>query len=86
MKIAVPHALFKIVIKEKSDGSGFDVLAFLFPQKGLGYYSSINHELRHYVTSVDTIEALTGLDFLTKLDDGTEEDLESVVHFDIWPE
>ena len=86
MKIAVPHAFFKIVIKDKSGGSGFDVLAFLFPQKGVGNYSSRNHDLRPYVTSIDTIEALTGLDFLTDLDDGEEEALESVVHFEIWPE
>ena len=85
MKIAVPHAFFKIVIKEKS-GGGFDVLAFLIPQEGIGNYSSTNHDLRPYVTSIDTIEAITGLDFLTDLEDGIEQELEKVVHFELWPE
>lgn len=39
-----------------------------------------------YFTSVDTIEALTGLNFLTSVDDDVEAELERVVHIELWEE
>ncbi len=40
---------------------------------------------RHYLTSVDNIEKLTGLDFFAKLDDVVESSLESRVPSRMWP-
>jgi hypothetical protein len=38
------------------------------------------------LTSVDIIEVLSGLDFLTAVDDETEAKIAKVVHPQLWPE
>ena len=86
VRVAVPDAFFKIVVKESDQPGELDVLAFLVPMEGVGDYCSTAHELRPYLTAVDVIEALTGLDFLTALEDGAEAGLEQVVHTKLWPE
>lgn len=81
----VPDAFFKIVVKE--DGGEFDVLAFLYPQEGIAYRSPAGGVYDHtpYLTSVDVIEALTGLDFLTKeVPDDVEAKIEAIVHTKMW--
>lgn len=66
-KVAIPDAVYKIIIKESVNNS-LDVLAFLYPQLGPGYHGS-SKEYRHerFLTSVDEIEKLTGLDFFIDL-------------------
>ena len=73
-KIAVPDAVFKIVIRDKTgeeknnaaarDRETPEVLAFLYPQLGPGYFGP-SKDYRHarFLTTVDEIETLTGLDF-----------------------
>ena len=73
-RVAVPDAVFKIVIRDKTDdeknsasGGNKDapeVLAFLYPQLGPGYFGA-SKDYRHerFLTTVDEIEKLTGLDF-----------------------
>ena len=84
--VAVPDAFFKIVVKESSAPDRPDVLAFIIPMHGVGNFNSSNHDVTPYLTSVDVIEALTGLEFLTSLDDAVEVELERVVHNELWPE
>ena len=84
--IAVPDAFFKIVVKDSDVAGVPDVLAFVFPMEGVGDYSSSNHELTPYLTSVDIVEVLTGLNFLTSLPDEIEREIEKVVHVQPWPE
>ena len=86
VRVAIPDAFFKIVVKDSGQPGEPDVLAFLFPTEGVDDYCSTNHELRPYLTAVDVIEALTGLDFLTALEDDVEARLEQVVHTKLWPE
>ena len=76
-KVAVPDAVFKIIVRyktkeEKSRANGKDrempeVLAFLYPQLGPEYFLSCGdtRDYRHerFLTTVDEIEKLTGLDF-----------------------
>ena len=76
-KVAVPDAVFKIVVRyktgeEKNRADGKDkempeVLAFLYPQLGPEYSlpCSDDRNYRHarFLTTVDEIETLTGLDF-----------------------
>ncbi len=85
LRVAVPDAFFKIVVKESGTLEIVDVLAFLIPQEGVENYCSTNHPLQPYLVSVDTIESLTGLDFLTGLPDDQEAALEKVVQIDLWP-
>jgi DNA/RNA endonuclease G (NUC1) len=79
IKVAVPDAFYKIVVRES--GSTLELLAFLFPKDD---EAGRKAKLERYLTSVDNIEQLTGLDFLTSLDDSIEEKLESSVATKLW--
>ncbi|MEO9483940.1 MAG: DNA/RNA non-specific endonuclease [Ekhidna sp.] len=62
VKAAVPDALYKIVIKEVNGVP--EALAFLIPN----VIPSDKDEYSEFVTSVDRIEKLTGLDFMSNAD------------------
>jgi endonuclease G len=68
-KAAIPDAFFKIVIRETDTYEQVETLAFLIPN----ILPKSNRNLNNFLTSVDRIEDLTGLDFLTVLDDKIEE-------------
>jgi len=72
------QSFFKVVIRE--DRGSLKVLAVLCPHK------AIARPYRHanYLVSVDKIEALTGLDFLTSLPDDTEGKIEKQVPVKVW--
>lgn len=82
---AIPHAFFKIIAKDREGvPDQFDVLAFLVPMYGDSNHSKQTADVVPYATSIDTIETLTGLDFLTSLDDSTENDIEKRVYTKLW--
>ena len=74
-KVAVPDAVYKIIVRQekiltenKTERDDLDVLAFLYPQSGPGYYGNPkNYQHARFLTSVDEIEELTGLDFFIDL-------------------
>lgn len=86
-KVAVPDAVYKIVVRGKADEEKAsapdrdkeapEVLAFLYPQLGPGYFGP-SKDYRHarFLTSVDEIEDLTGLDFKPSADPGIEKRVE----------
>lgn len=85
IKIAIPDALFKIVVKESNDPDRPDVLAFTYPQvceDCKSQKSPFDH--RKYLTSVKTIEAQTGLDFFTTLSDTDQNRIENVTAKKLW--
>lgn len=70
VKAAVPDAIYKIVIRE--NGNNIESLAFIIPNilpKELKDYSK-------YLTSINRIEKLTGLDFLSNLPEVKQEKIE----------
>lgn len=74
--IVVPPAFYKIVVVEDAESDIPFVLAYLFP------HQRVRHgHLDAFLTSVDNIEALTGMDFFSELDEEAEEYLEST---DTW--
>lgn len=82
--VAIPEALFKIVIRESGIPHRPNFLAFIYPQVGPGYsFTPYNHA--RFLTSVDEIEQLTGIDFLTSLPDGVEAELEAKEAPGLWP-
>jgi len=83
--VAVPDAFFKIVIKDAEQPGRIDVLAFLVPMYGDGDHSKRNANITPYLTSIDTIEALTGIDFLTAIEDSTESEIEMKIFTRLWP-
>lgn len=77
--VEIPDAFYKIYITEASVGKPSIALGFLMPQTVNG-----KEPLTQFVTSIDNIEALTGLDFFTQLDDRTEAALEAAVEPQPW--
>jgi len=89
-EVAIPVAAFKIVIRERTpaDGSGEGpmVLAFLMPQLGPGYYGKkSDFRLERFLTSVDEIEKLTNLTFLTTRPDNETKPLKKKRAEALWP-
>ncbi len=69
-KTLVPGACFMLVADELPRG-GVRLQAIIMPQE-----ASRSADFRSYVTSVDAVERLTGLDFFTELPDELEAELE----------
>ena len=80
--VAIPDAFFKIVVREV-DGY-LQVLAFIYPQDGIAYKRKGGYDHTPYLTSVDIIEALTGLDFFPNLQDETGAEIEGIVQIRLW--
>ena len=83
MLIAIPNALFKIVVKESTDANRPSVLAFIYPQTGPGYNKGPFDHLM-YLVSVDEVEERTRLDFLTALPDSDEAAVEGDKAENLW--
>jgi DNA/RNA endonuclease G (NUC1) len=83
IRVAVPHAFYKIVVRESQDPNRPDVLALLYPHHHL-YVQRGPHNHIPYLVSIDYIEELTGLNFLTVLQDNDEQAIEQVVAASLW--
>ena len=71
-KHTIPSGYWKIVTVV--EGDSFNTAAFIFKQSTHG----IN--LMNHLTTIDNVEALSGLDFFWELDNATENALESDKH------
>ncbi|MDX1585271.1 MAG: DNA/RNA non-specific endonuclease [Balneolaceae bacterium] len=69
--ITVPPMFYKIVVRNDDHGKPL-VLAFLLP-----HHKEAHGEIEDFLVSVDIIEALTGLDFFSEMDDEMEKTLEA---------
>ncbi len=76
--VEIPDAFYKIYV-DASQPNKPKMLAFLMPQNVKGY-----EPLTKYVTSVNHIEKLTGLDFFSALADDIEDKAESSTNFKHW--
>ncbi|MDD5274485.1 MAG: DNA/RNA non-specific endonuclease [Methylovulum sp.] len=76
--VEIPDAFYKIYITEPKPGK-FYTLAFLVPQNVQG-----KEPLDQFLTSIDTIESKTGLDFFYELDDDIENRLEATIDASPW--
>lgn len=72
--VEIPDAFYKIYIAEARPTAPPVVLGFLIPQTVKG-----KEPLMQFVTSIDRIEAQTGLDFFSDLDDKIEAAIEASV-------
>lgn len=87
MQVAIPDALFKIVIKE-NDSDELDVLAFIYPQFSAGYAIKQPNGYNHlsYLTTVEEIEKVTGLKFFPNITETRKRN--KIVKFqasELWP-
>lgn len=79
--IAVASKFFKIIVDMRNPGNP-DVLAFLMPN--IPTNPGEERKIENYLTSVDNIEKLTGLDFLTGLPEQVQETIESRIAQSVW--
>jgi hypothetical protein len=82
IRVAIPDAFFKVIIREV--GGRPEVMAFIYPQEGVAYKRGGGYDHTPYLTSVDIIEALTGLDFFPKIPDDLEAEIERTVSIRLW--
>lgn len=82
--VAIPDALFKLVVKVGSSPERPDVLAFIYPQVGPGYYGGKPYNHLRYLTTVDEVEKLTGIDFFSELPAAQETALEKMSAEQLW--
>ncbi|MGV9003401.1 DNA/RNA non-specific endonuclease [Flavobacterium sp.] len=75
-KVAVPEYFYKIIACWH-EGT-FQVLAFLVP------HADSNKPLYSFVTSVDEIERLTGIDFFSRIEDSIEKRVEKSKDYKDW--
>ncbi len=74
--ISVPCSYYKIVFKD----NGNEKIAIALILSNQGSSSS----LKSFVTSIDNIEALTGIDFFSSLSDDIENKIESTINTSSW--
>lgn len=77
--VDVPKAFYKIYVTEESDSKPAFALALIVPQTVSG-----KEPLTQFITTIDTIEAQTGLDFLSDFEDKTEKHLEGTIETAPW--
>lgn len=75
-EVAVPNYFYKIILDYHEPE--IKVIAFLMP------HEASDKALYKFVTSVDEIEALTGIDFFPALDDDLENRLEKSTSYNNW--
>lgn len=75
-RVSVPNQFYKIILDNNTGKT--KVLAFLLPHK------DSNKPLYEFVTSVDKIESLTGIDFFSELSDDIENKIEASSSYKSW--
>lgn len=75
-KVAVPKHFYKVLIDVNTGEP--KMIAFLIP------HEPSNKPLHEFVVSVDSIEALTGIDFFPELEDDLEDKLEAMSDYKAW--
>ena len=75
-KVAVPEYFYKVILDHTSPE--FKAIAFILPNEGS------KQDLMSFAVSIDSVEALTGLDFFPGLPDEEEVLLESRFETDAW--
>src|SRR5690606_35207337 len=75
-KVAVPKHFYKVLIDVNTGEP--KMIAFLIP------HEPSNKPLHEFVVSVDSLEALTGIDFFPELEDDVEDRLEASSDYKAW--
>ncbi len=77
-RVAVPTHFFKIVV-DSNDPDNIEALAFLLANRNLS-----GNSYSDFLTTIDAIEASTGLDFLSALPIATQQQVESYLPGNVW--
>lgn len=75
-RVSVPEYFYKIILRR--EGSSYKMIAFLVP------HFNFEKNIKNYVVTTDSIEALTGIDFFPFLEDTLEVALEQRIEPSAW--
>ncbi len=75
-RVAVPDAFFKVVLTFVSGSP--KAIGFIYENQ------SGHHDMDYYARTVDEVEAETGMDFFSQLDDSVEMAIEAVANLSEW--
>lgn len=75
--VEIPDGFFKIILDDQADGPS--IISYFFPNEDTG-----SQKTRNFLTSVDNVEQMTGIDFFSLLDDTTEKHLEALQPLQEW--
>lgn len=75
-QVSIPAYFYKIILNSRQ--AELKIISFLLPNK------KIEKDLSYWVVPVDSVEALSGLDFFPQLPDVLEDSLESTVQTGLW--
>lgn len=84
MKVAVPDAFYKVVVKESQNPNRPDVLAFMYPHAIKPSDNRKPYKQKKFLVSVDDIEKRTGLDFFTSLSEADQKAIEENPETELW--
>jgi endonuclease G len=76
-RVSIPEYFYKVVID--TEGKELRGIGFIFPN------AKASHRIIDYAVTIDSIEALTGIDFFPALDDETEVLIEGPETINRWP-
>jgi DNA/RNA endonuclease G (NUC1) len=85
LRVAVPQRLFKIVVKESSNATRPDVIAFIYANDALLNDKSLEADHTPFLVPVREIEALTGLNFFSDLPVEDQDAIELAAASELWP-
>nr|WP_286717228.1 DNA/RNA non-specific endonuclease [Thalassolituus sp. UBA2009] len=74
--VAVPEQFYKIIMDVKTNNA----ISFLIP----AHDKNTGDNLSDYIVSIDDIEASTGMDFFSTLEDSLEDAIESHKEQSLW--
>ena len=84
-RVAVPTHFYKIILHERESGF-IENMTFLLPHEDVSVSgAAADPFLVTNLSTIDAIEALTGVDFLTALDDVKEDAIEANRETSMWP-
>lgn len=75
-QVSVPAHFYKIILDSRQ--TELKIISFLLPNR------KIERDLSYWVVPVDSVEALSGLDFFPQLPDVLEDSLESALQTELW--
>ena len=77
-EVAVPEYFYKVFVDWDEDPSKIKAIAFIMP------HEERNQPITDFVTTIDNVENLTGIDFFPELPDNVENDIESRIDLEAW--
>ena len=75
-QVAIPDAYFKVVCSPYTDEER--AIAFILPN------NKASKHPREYVVTIDSVEKMTGMDFLSQLPDEIENKVEQISNYTLW--